>query len=297
MADVSSNLYDWSTSAASNGPSGTATIGTGLDDNLREIQAVVRAGLATIGANIASAGTTDLGAVSGLRHLITGTTTITSFGTVSAGIWKVVVFQGALTLTHNATSLILPSGANITTAAGDVAIVQSEGSGNWRCLSYSRATGRPLGGVIQRAFTSYNTAADISTLIPTDDTIPQSSEGTEILSVAVTPTSVLSRFRCRYQGVAAFVSGGPMAFTAALFCTPNPGGTDAIAAATETLDTAGYPRQIFMEWEFVPGSLSAQTVSVRVGPSSGVMKMNGNNVTRFFGGILRSTLVVEEIAP
>lgn len=144
MADVSSNFYDWSTTAASNGPSGATTIGTGLDDNLREIQAVIRSGLATVGANIASAGTTDLGAVPGLRHLITGTTTITSFGTVSAGIWKVVVFQGALTMTHNATSLILPTAANITTAAGDVAIVQSEGSGNWRCLSYARASGRAL---------------------------------------------------------------------------------------------------------------------------------------------------------
>jgi hypothetical protein len=42
MADVSSNLYQWSTTAASNNPAGSTTIGTGLDDNLREIQAVVR---------------------------------------------------------------------------------------------------------------------------------------------------------------------------------------------------------------------------------------------------------------
>lgn len=43
MADVSSNMYQWSTTAASNSPSGTTSIGTGLDDNLREIQAVARA--------------------------------------------------------------------------------------------------------------------------------------------------------------------------------------------------------------------------------------------------------------
>lgn len=42
MADVSSNMYQWSTTAASNAPSGATTIGTGLDDNLREIQAVAR---------------------------------------------------------------------------------------------------------------------------------------------------------------------------------------------------------------------------------------------------------------
>ena len=50
-------------------------------------------------------------------------------------------FADALTLTHNATSLILPGGASITTAAGDVAGFRSLGSGNWRCEFYSRASG------------------------------------------------------------------------------------------------------------------------------------------------------------
>jgi hypothetical protein len=110
-----------------------------VNDGVREVMADVRAALATKGADIASAGTTDLGAVAGLMHDITGTTTITGFGTVSAGIWKIVKFEGALTLTHNATSLILPGAANITTADGDTAIFMSEGSGNWRCINYKHA--------------------------------------------------------------------------------------------------------------------------------------------------------------
>jgi hypothetical protein len=52
-----------------------------------------------------------------------------------------VQFSGALTLTHNATSLILPGGASITTAAGDVAYFVSLGSGNWRCTGYQKASG------------------------------------------------------------------------------------------------------------------------------------------------------------
>jgi hypothetical protein len=137
MADVAANLYDWSTTASSNNPAGSTNIGAGLDDNLRELQKVVRQDLAHKGADIASATTTDLGAVVGLMHDITGTTTITGFGTVSAGIWKLVKFEGALTLTHNATSLILPNAANITTADGDTALAFSEGSGNWRIHSYA----------------------------------------------------------------------------------------------------------------------------------------------------------------
>jgi hypothetical protein len=144
MADVSSTLPSWSTTASSNGPSGSTTIGTGMDDNLREIQAVVRAWMAHKGADIASATTTDIGAVAGSYHDITGTTTITGLGTVSAGIGKVLKFEGALTLTHNATSLILPGGANITTADGDTAAFISEGSGNWRCVWYQKANGQAV---------------------------------------------------------------------------------------------------------------------------------------------------------
>lgn len=139
-----SRIYDLSATASSNTPSGTEAVGTGLDDYLRGIQAVIRGDLATKGADIASASTTDLGAVQGLSHDITGTTTITSFGTVAAGVWKIVKFEGALTLTHNATSLILPGGANITTANGDIGTFISEGSGNWRCVSYFKADGTAL---------------------------------------------------------------------------------------------------------------------------------------------------------
>lgn len=96
------------------------------------------------GSNIASAATTNIGAATGPFIHVTGTTTITAFDTIQAGTERVVVFDGILTLTHNGTSLILPTAANITTATGDVAVFRSEGSGNWRCVYYQRANGQPL---------------------------------------------------------------------------------------------------------------------------------------------------------
>lgn len=96
------------------------------------------------GTDIASATTTDIGAATGNYVDITGTTTITGLGTVQAGTRRIVQFDGALILTHNATSLILPTSANITTVAGDVAIFVSLGSGNWKCTSYLRQDGTPL---------------------------------------------------------------------------------------------------------------------------------------------------------
>jgi hypothetical protein len=42
MADISADPYGWSTSEGSNSPAGSTTIGAGLDDNLRAIQAGVK---------------------------------------------------------------------------------------------------------------------------------------------------------------------------------------------------------------------------------------------------------------
>lgn len=96
-------------------------------------------------ADVASATSVSIGD-GGFFH-VTGTVTITAFAftTDTAGRTAWLKFDGILTLTHNATSLILPNnGSNITTAAGDTCVIVSEGSGNVRCLAYQRANGQAL---------------------------------------------------------------------------------------------------------------------------------------------------------
>lgn len=100
--------------------------------------------------SVASATTTDIGAAASNNVLITGTTTITGFGTVAAGVVRYGRFSGALTLTHNGTSLILPGGANITTAANDQFIAESLGSGNW-IVKYFPQSGLPIVNVALRS--------------------------------------------------------------------------------------------------------------------------------------------------
>jgi hypothetical protein len=79
-------------------------------------------------------------------NLITSTTAITSFviTTDFTGRTFKVRFDTARTLAHNGTSLILPGGANITTAQGDIAQFRSLGSGNVVCEWYTRADGTPI---------------------------------------------------------------------------------------------------------------------------------------------------------
>jgi len=98
------------------------------------------------GADIASATALTPG-TDGNYFDVTGTTTITSIATTGGpGTVIGLHFDGALTLTHHATDLILPSAANITTAAGDEAILVEYASGDYRVISYSKADGTAVVG-------------------------------------------------------------------------------------------------------------------------------------------------------
>ena len=191
MADVTSTLTSWSSTAASNLPANSAAVGPNtLADNQRVIQAVVRAALAGDGT-IASATTTDLSTVNDGDITVTGTTTITGLGTLTAGIKKVLTFSGALTLTHNATSLILPGAANITTAAGDVAIMRSLGSGNWKCISFTRAASLPT------------TSADIQVQLATAFTTGGTATAFTLTPApAITANAANQRFRVKFNAAA-----------------------------------------------------------------------------------------------
>lgn len=136
-------IKDYNSTASNNttisgiGIQGTNAV-SNFDGAFRQIMADVANWTDT--DTIASAGTTDLSTVDGTYITVSGTTTITAFGTLKSGMFKFLKFDGALTLTHNATSLILPRAANITTVAGDTAAFVSLGSGNWRCLFFERTT-------------------------------------------------------------------------------------------------------------------------------------------------------------
>jgi hypothetical protein len=94
---------------------------------------------------IASNTTTNIATAASNSVTVTGTVAIGALGTATAGVRRIVKFAGVLVLAHNATSLILPTGANITTAVNDTAEFLSLGSGNWICSSYQRANGKAFG--------------------------------------------------------------------------------------------------------------------------------------------------------
>lgn len=91
---------------------------------------------------IASAATINLDSALGDYVSLTGTTTVTAI-TLKQGQECTCVAAAAFILTNGA-SLILPSGANITTAAGDSFVVRGEAAGVVRIVSYIKADGTAI---------------------------------------------------------------------------------------------------------------------------------------------------------
>lgn len=112
---------------------------TFADDITFSSQAIINKAVFSKGADIASAAALALG-TDGNYFDVTGTTDITSINTFGVGAVVKLHFDGALTLTHHATDLILPNSANIAIKAGDEVELFEYASGDWRLTSYTPAT-------------------------------------------------------------------------------------------------------------------------------------------------------------
>jgi len=265
---------------------GTVTLGAALNDAAE--------------ASVASAATTNIGAAASNNVIITGTTTIASLGTANAGIRRSVRFAAALTLTHNGTSLILPGGGNIVTAANDTAEFLSLGSGNWVCLGYKRQDGNPItisglgGRVVQIVESVASAAATGTTQIPQDDTIPQNVEGDEYISVSITPVNANNKLLVEFEGIFSGSAAGVF-ITAALF---QDSVADALAATIVASSNVNQAAPTRLLHTMLAGGTSATTFKIRAGGEAATtVTFNGQAGTRIFGTLNKSRLRVAEVAP
>lgn len=149
------------------------------------------------------------------------------------------------------------------------------------------------GQVIQSVYAEYLLNADLSTQIPADDTIPQITEGTEIVTASITPKYATSKLRVRFVGVAV-VNTVDTGAAVALFRDAT---ANALAAANNAWVKVGYQQTLALAHEEVAGSVAATTFRVRAGPATAInMRFNGSNTGRLFGGVSKVTLIVEEVA-
>ncbi len=306
------NLVDQATASITNivnaDVSNSAAIGSSKIDLSAVGQKIIMSSKAVDfaqGSDVASATTTDIGAATGNFVDVTGTTTITGLGTIQAGSVRFVRFTGILTLTHDGTSLILPTGANVTTAAGDRAIFVSLGSGNWICLAYQRADGTPLGSaytptvanalsgsVIQVVNTQTGAVATGTTVMVDDDSIPQKTEGDQYMTLAITPNHASNKLRIDINGHFFSTASGSPIFIMSLFQDDI---ADALSSNYDAMPS-GLQKSFSFTHYMAAGTTSETTFKVRAGAAAaGTTTFNGVSGGRKLGGAIASSITITEI--
>lgn len=149
-------------------------------------------------------------------------------------------------------------------------------------------------GLIQRVeATPYTTYSSVTAVIPEDNSIPQNTEGTEIITVSITPESATNRLIIGFN--AGFIVGSTTNSCAyALFQDST---ANAIAAGSSQSATSNAQVKASLVHEMAAGTTSSTTFKLRIGVNSGTFYINGNSTNRIFGGVAAIRLWVEEVAP
>ena len=176
----------------------------------------------------------------------------------------------------------------LPTADGTVGqFIKTDGS---KALSFATIT---TGKDLQMVYVFTGAYATGSTTIPFDDTIPQITEGNEVMTLAITPTSATSKLLVNVDvSGASNVQGN---WTAALFRDST---ANALAAAqTKQSDVnPDHLDHLHLTWVADADSTSATTFKVRCGQTSaGDWYFNGQNASRWFGGVSNSGITITEI--
>ena len=183
------------------------------------------------GAAIASAATINLDTSTGNRVHITGTTAITAV-TLTLGP-RTVIFDGILTLTHNATTNNLPGAANITTAAGDRAIYESDGTTVF-CVSYIKVSGAAVVGGASGALTLLSTTtASASATVDIETTFSSTYDSYLLMCTGVTLTNDNVGISLRMK-IGTYLTSSTYGFTRLLLRSDGADTTILTSAAGET---------------------------------------------------------------
>ena len=170
-------------------------------------------------------------------------------------------------------------------------------SGNTGSSGSSGTSGTAEGGgkLVQVQQAVLGTVASGSTTMPEDNTIPQKTEGWQVITCSITPKSashilfVFASIQTGYQ------SADVTTYLLAMF---RDDGANAVAAAN--LFRSTYAGQAHLTYMVVAGSVAATTFKIRLGGvGEGTTYVNTHSTasTQFGGGVSATTLTIFEIAP
>lgn len=147
--------------------------------------------------------------------------------------------------------------------------------------------------IIQVASTQSGALVTGTTAMPYDDTIPQNTEGSELLTLAITPKSATNKLLIVVNLYLA--NNGTEKSTVALFQDTTASAIAAVADNTSVASANG-EGMITLTHYMTSGTTSSTTFKVRAGTTAGgVMSMNGSAGARKLGGVASSSITIFEI--
>tara|TARA_B100001245_G_C22851757_1_gene409460 strand:- start:264 stop:1142 length:879 start_codon:yes stop_codon:yes gene_type:complete len=159
--------------------------------------------------------------------------------------------------------------------------------------SWAAASG---GGKVVKVW-NYQTGAHGSgtTLSPIGDTIPQQTEGNEVMTLAMTPIDAANKLYIHVALGTLWNGGNVQYYTLALFQDAT---ADALACSNTTGSVASHNNNLslthFMD---APTAGVSTTFKVRVGGhQSGTTEWNGDYAGRKMGGVMATSITIMEIA-
>lgn len=155
------------------------------------------------------------------------------------------------------------------------------GDGTWAAIN---------GINVQRVSTIVSTAANGTTLLPFDNTIPQNTEGDEYMTLAITPTD--ASHILVIQAWMQCDSSGNTNCSMALFQDST---ADALTAGGAPSAGVGTLTANYLTWVMTAGTTSSTTFKVRAGvPTSGTFYFNSTGSGQIYGGVANSGMMITE---
>jgi hypothetical protein len=149
----------------------------------------------------------------------------------------------------------------------------------------------PSGHVIQSTTKKETSLSTLSAQISFTDSVPQITDGTQIISDTITPSSSASKIKIRCVIPVSTDYETPVC--AALFKNSE---SDALAVAAQDIPSHNSFNSIVLEHYDSPQSTSVTTYIVRIGSDEAcTITINGINGARLFGGKMGVTLTLEEL--
>ncbi len=150
--------------------------------------------------------------------------------------------------------------------------------------------GMPLPGTtIQTRRNSTGAYAAGTTIIPVDDTIPQVTEGFQIMSQTIVP-----KFESSVLRINSSISVSASALARCSLALFKDGASDALSARTQKITSI--QRTMILSHTELASTAVSQTWTTRIGPDDAkTVYFNGYLGARFFGGVMESYINIDEI--